>query len=278
MKKVAIVIMLFAMILSMLGGCFKIPKNLLPKPSASDSSDSEDNDTADSEDNDDSNSEDSSDSDDLSSLKPAGNASEGFSNYSTYKSSAYDRVVAASEKSDSLAMTVSMSFLGIAMVDLSLITLAMLSEDLQSSQMAMGMLGMEDAKITGNGNDYTISYTDQDGATIKQTCTYDAGKDQMTSTLYDADGKIAMFFEYVYLGDAYVAQYYYPSGDSYEIIRSYFDIDNVAAFGIVTASDEPASIIGKSGFNAEFVKNEQSYLLLEDGELTVFDQGTTTTN
>jgi len=85
-------------------------------------------------------------------------------------------------------------------------------------------------------------------------------------------------FEYVFLGDAYAAQYYYPSDETYEIIRAYFDKDNVAAFGILSASDEPASILNKTGFNEEFVKNDESYIILVDGKLTVFDNGTTTTN
>ena len=280
MKKIAAVILSFALILSMLGGCFRIPKNIIPKPSES-QSDNDNDTTADPEETEDngSESEDNSNSDSgVESLKPAGNPSEGFSNYSTYKNSAYERVSSAAEESDSMAMTFAFGYLGVTMIDLSLITLTMLTEDITSSEMAMGMLGMEGAKITGSGNNYTITYTDSEGASIKQTCTYDPGKDQLTATLYDGDGKISLFFEYVFLGDAYAAQYYYPSDEGFEIIRSYFDKDNVAAFGILTASDEPASILGKNNFNEDFVKNEESYVILVDGEMTAFDNGTTTTN
>lgn len=282
MKKIAIIIMLFAMILTLLGGCFRIPKNLIPKPTASQSGDSEDNNAPDAEDTEEPDAETSDDSDSgdsgvAESVAPATNPSEGFSNYSTYKSAAYDRAIAASEKSETLSMTVGMSFLGVTFIDLSLLPLTMLVGDPATSEAAMAFL-FTDAKITGNGNNFTITYKDAEGGEIKQTCQYDPGKDTMMSTMFDTDGSIGIFFEYVNLGDAYVAQYYYPSDENYEVIRSYFDKDNVAAFGIVTASEEPASIIGKNGFNEDFVKNDESYMILKDGKLTVFDHGTETTN
>jgi hypothetical protein len=284
MKKIAVIIMLLAMVLSLLGGCFKLPKNTSSKPSEL-QSDNEDKDSPDVEETEDADVTDLAEVEDtdpnagvVESLAPATNPSEGYSNYITYKSAAYDRVVAASESSDSLSMTVAMGYLGVAMVDLSLISLTMFTEDLQSSEMAMAILGMADAKITNNGNDYTITYTDAEGASIKQTCSYDPVKDQMESVLYDADGNITMFFEYVFLGGAYAAQYYFTSGDGYEVIRSYFDKDNIAAFGTMTATDEPASILGQSNFGADFVENEQSYVILDGTKLTAFDNGTITTN
>lgn len=284
MKKIAVIMMLFAMVMSLLGGCVRIPKNLIPKPSAS-QSDNDNEETPEAEETEpadvsDAEIEDDSDSNSgvVESLAPAGNPSEGFSNYSTYKSSAYERISAIAEESDALSMTVAFGYLGVTMIDLSLLSLAMITDDIAGSEMAMGMLGMEGVKIAGSGNDYTITYTDSEGASIKQTCSYDPGKDQLTTTLYDGDGKISLFFEYVNLGGAYAAQYYYPSEDMFEVIQAYFDKDNVAAFGIMTASSEPSSILGKSGFNEEFVKNEESYLILKDGKLTAFDNGTITTN
>ncbi len=280
MKKTAVIMMLLAMMLTLLAGCGGAPKNVAPKPPAS-QSDNEDKISAEpDEDVTDPEQEDDEDPNFgiAESLAPAGNPSQGFSNYSTYKSAAYERMTAAAEGSDSLSLTVSMGYLSVAMIDMSLLTLAMFTGDIQASEAAMGMLGMEGVKITGSGNDFTIEYEDPEGGSFKQTCSYDPGSDQLTSTLYEEDGSISIFFEYVNLGDAYAAQYYYPSDDSFEIIRAYFDKDNVTAFGILSASDEPASIVGQSGFSTDFVKNDQSYVILTDGKLTVFDNGTTTTN
>ena len=94
-------------------------------------------------------------------------------------------------------MTVGFGYLGVTLVDLSLISLTMFTGDVAASELALSMLDMKDVKITNNGNDYTITYKDSEGASLKQTCTYDPVKDQLSSTLYGADGKIAIFFEYV---------------------------------------------------------------------------------
>jgi cytoskeletal protein RodZ len=284
MKKISAIIMILAVTVSLLSGCFRVPKNVVEalqsaKPSVSADSDSQstpgnDSDADASADSD----ADTQESSAPVSLSPAKNPSEGYTNYITVKGAATDRITAASENSDALAMAASMSMLGIAMVDLSCIALTGFSGDAAASEMAFGMLGMKDVDITQKGNDYSITYTDANGDKLKQTCTYDVSKDQLTSTAYNADGSVSMFFEYVNLGGAYAAQYYYPEGDGYQVIRSYFDKDNIAAFGTLAAKDEPDSIIGKTDFSEEFAKNDESYLLLKNGKLTVFDKGTSTTD
>lgn len=279
MRKFAAILIVLSLLLSVLGGCMKTPKVPANEPSASQGSNADVSAPVEDEaDVDQQSYDDTEQNDDQAPLEPATNPSEGYTNYITVKTNAYDRVTMASDQSDSLSMMIAMSFLGVTMVDLSLISLSMFTEDLAAAEMGMGMLGMNDVKITGNGNDYTITYTDSEGATIKQTCSYDAKKDQMASTLYDADSNIAMFFEYIHSGDSYTAQYYYPSDDGYTVIKAYFDNDNIAAFGTMSSSSVPASIIGQSGFNADFVKNDESYLILEDGKLSVFDNGSITTN
>lgn len=54
--------------------------------------------------------------------------------------------------------------------------------------------------------------------------------------------------------------------------------DNVTAYGITAATSEPASILGQTNFNADVFKNDQSYIILKDGKLTVFDKGIILTN
>ena len=152
----------------------------------------------------------------------------------------------------------------------------MFTDDIVSTQAAMAFLGMKDVKITTDGSGYTITYKDGTGVAAKQTCQYDAGKDQLTTTMYDADSNITMFFEYVNLGDhTYAAQYYYPTDGKFQVIRAYFDTSDVAAFGSLNAAEKPASILGKSGLGEDFVKNEASYFILKGGKLTTFDQGET---
>jgi hypothetical protein len=292
LKKTAVALMLLAMALSLLGGCFRMPKEVsdiiqeAQNAYENDSDDSEDEDEDDdSDDADDTDvrpSDDADDGDDEDgtggSLTPASNPSEGYNNYITVKGEAIDRVMGVSEQADALTFTVSMSLMGVSMADLSLLAITAFSDDLQASEMALGWMGFEDIEIKGSGNDYTITYTDSEGKSVEQTCRYDPKTDSLESAVYNEDGTVAMFFEYVRQGDAYVAQYFYPWDESYQIIRAYFDTDNIAAFGTCMAFEQPDSIIGQTGLDEGFVENEESYLILKDGKLTVFDNGTTTTN
>ncbi len=279
-RKIAASIMFFAMVLALLSGCVSTPKDVtdIIEDAAQSYAGSQSNeDVAQGDSSDSQDAVDNFEEDADEPLMPASNPSDGYDNYLTVKGDAMDRLTEASENADSM-MTVTMGLLGISMVDLSLITLTAFGEDLQASEMAMGFLGLQNVEITGNGNDYTITYIDADGVDVQQTCKYDPQKDQMTSTIVNADGTVAMFFEYVHNDDAYAAQYYYPVDDTYQIIRSYFDMDNIAAFGIFAASEQPGSIIGQTGLDEEFVVNEESYMILKDGQLTVFSNGTTSTN
>ena len=144
MKKIATIVMLFAIVLSLLSGCFKIPKNLVaaassPKTSSGSGAASQKSASPDAQATKNAG---GGQSTAAVSLKPATNPSEGYSNYLTVKGQATDRVSAASEKSDALSMAASMSLLGVSMADLSLITLTMFSADIKSSQLALSMLGM----------------------------------------------------------------------------------------------------------------------------------------
>lgn len=271
MKKIATIIVLFVMMLSMLSGCFMFPKKFAGPPESSQSGIGQDAQATDSAE------QDSSDSE---SIIPATNPAQGYNNYITVRNDATQRIEdAATEKSDTLAFTVLMNTVGMLSADIYLIPLTVFGTDVQAVQMALGFFGLKDVEYNGVGNEFSVSYTNADGATIKQTCTYDPAKDQMTSTVYDADGKVSVFFEYVNQGNnTYASQYYYLSNGSYQVMRAYFDQDNVAAFSTVTAAEEPDSIIGKTGLNENFVKNSESYIILKDGKLTVFDKGTTSTN
>jgi hypothetical protein len=283
MKKIITLLMVLALAVSLLSGCFGIPKNISQAiQSAAKSSASASASSSAAEEPAEPDTQDASESEESSapaSLTAANSPSEGYLNYINVKSDAIERITNVAESSDELAMTVTFAVLGYSMMDLSLIWLTLFTDDMTGSEAAMAMLGMQDVKITANGSDYTITYKDGNDVAAKQTCHYDVGKDQLTSTLYDENNKITMFFEYVNLGEnTYAAQYYYPSDDKYQVVRAYFDTTDVAAFGTESATDEPASIIGKSGMDEDFAKNGESYIIFKNGKLTAFDNGTTTTN
>jgi len=200
-----------------------------------------------------------------------------YQKYSEMKSAAYDRINTIIGEHDELTLTVGMSLLPVAMVDLTLIPLTVIG--IEGGAAGLAFMGMGNIKIDQNGNVYTITYTDSDNNTIKQTCEYDKNSDSMKSIISGSSEKETMVFEYTKSGVGYASQYTTlneETGD-YTLIKMYFDDSNEAAIGIETVTAAPDSIFKKSGFNADFVKNNSSYFLLKDGALTVFDKGTTTT-
>ena len=204
--------------------------------------------------------------------------SDSYAKYTELKSAAYDRInnkLSASEDPE-IAMA-SMSLLPVVMSDLALLPLTVLTADQQAAGVALSMLGMKDVKISQNGKEYTITYANQDGDTLTQTCVYDKATDSMQSTLTGSasDGE-TMYFEYTRAGNGYASQMFSKNDDGgYTLVLSFFDDSNIAAFGVKSVDTKPASIIGSgAGLNKDFVKNDEMYAIFEGDALTIMQDGT----
>ncbi|NLT40734.1 MAG: hypothetical protein GXX89_09810 [Clostridiales bacterium] len=291
MKKIAVTAVLVAFILSMCAGCFKpIPRAPIQegvqeseaagKNGSPDDADSEISDKNDgSEDKGGVKQPDPDDSgSDRSNVVPGAHPQAGFSNYQTAKGDALTRLTEAYESSDELVLAIGFNMLSVSVIDLNLMALSVLGEDPKLAATSLGIFGFTDIDVQVSGDTYRLTYTDSEGVHTELTCEYDAAKDQLKTLMLDDSGRIIMFFEYVRNKDTYISQYYYTDTDASYLIRCYFDKDNIAAFGSSTASAQPESIIGGSGFTEEFVKNSDFYAILKDGKLFVYNQGKEITN
>jgi len=205
---------------------------------------------------------------------PAGS----FSAYMDIKGKAYDRFSAKLEENEDLSATLGLAILPITMVDLALIPLTVVGLDQQSSEMALSMLGIQGVKIEQSGSVYTISYKDDKGNTIKQTCEYDAATDSIKSAVIE-NNKETMYFEYVKVGKGYASQYFMLDEGSghYSLITGFFDESSIVAFGFKEATKKPNSIFKGAGITKDFVVNDDTYFILENNKLTVFENGKTKT-
>lgn len=203
-----------------------------------------------------------------------GKASDSYETYFKAKESAYKRLSEKMEGNDELAMA-SLSLLPIVMVDLTLIPLTIVSSP--EGAAALAILGYAGINVTGSGNDYTITYSSTENdqkKTVTQTCKYDPASDSMQSKITDDDGKETMFFEYVKVGGGYASQYYFDNENgTYMQIKSFFNDTDTVAFGMETASAEPASILGNTSLTADFVKGGESYFILQGDALAVYENG-----
>lgn len=207
---------------------------------------------------------------------PAGAPSDPSSSYNAYiqvKGEAYDRISKKLEDNEELYMSVGMSLFTVGMVDLTLIPLTVVSLG-EGSETALEMLGITDVKITGSGNDYTVTYSDTENGTVTMTCKYDPATDSVQSTIKDGTGKEIMFFEYVKTGGGYASQYFMDNGeDGLMLVTSFVNDKDIAAFGIKTADSQPASIFGNTSLTKDFVVNDEAYFILEGDSLTLLENG-----
>ncbi len=202
--------------------------------------------------------------------------SESYAKFVELKGAAYERINDKLSNSEDMEISmVSMAMLPVVMVDLSLLPLTVLTSDPSGSAAALGMLGMSGVDVKMNGQDYVITYSNEDGEQLTQTSQYDKATDSLKSTLSTSEGE-SIYFEYTRVGDGYASQTFMKNDDgSYLLIKSYFDETNIAAFGIESADSKPASIIGNAaGLNKDFVKNDEMYTIFENDQLLVVQDGT----
>ncbi|MGI5848684.1 MAG: hypothetical protein ACOX8Q_01215 [Christensenellales bacterium] len=199
--------------------------------------------------------------------------SKSYAKYIDMKGTAYDRINAKLEENEDLHLSVGMSLLPITFVDLSLIPLTVLSEEIKGAQAGLAKFGMTGVTIERNDQDYSITYSDQDGNRNIQTCVYDPATDSLQSCIANDAGKETMFFEYVKVGNGYVSQYFMRNEDGYSKITSFFNESSLAAFGVETTDTKPDSIFKTGNQTVDFVKNDDLYFILKDNSLTVSENG-----
>lgn len=201
--------------------------------------------------------------------------SESFAAYSEIKAAALQRITDKIGDDSELGMTVGLGMLPLTLVDLSLLPLTVMS--IQGGESALEMFGMSGAVVTRNGNDYSVSYSDEDGNKFVQTCKYDPARDSMQSSLSDGTNEV-LFFEYVRIGGGYAAQYYVANEDgTFMTITAFFNDTDIMAYGMTSSAAKPASILGNTSLTVDFVKNDESYCILQGDALTVFENGETKT-
>ena len=208
--------------------------------------------------------------------EPAGSPSEAYSKYIDVKSAAYERLSTKIGEHDELALTAGLALLPVVVVDMSLLPLTIIG--VEGGEAALEMFGMQGVSVDKDGDVYTVTYEDEEGNKITQTCEFDAKTDSMRSVVSDGS-KDSIVFEYVNTGDGYASQYtlYNEEDGQYTLITSFFNETDFVGFGMQTVKGEPDSIFGDTGLGPDFIKNDEAYYMLEGDEMTIFMDGETKT-
>jgi hypothetical protein len=137
-------------------------------------------------------------------------------------------------------------------------------------------LGYTGIAVARDGEKYVITYKSTDGFEYTQTCLYDASLDAMQSSVTDPGGKETMIFEYIKTTNGYTAQYYFGETAEYPWITAYLGED-ASAFGISESSIRPPSLLSSSALGLDYVQKCETYFILKDSNLDIFDNGETLT-
>jgi hypothetical protein len=143
---------------------------------------------------------------------------------------------------DSLSAT--FTLLGVAMVDLGMLPVSFFGIGEEAAAMGLSMLSAEDVKYTENGNNYSISYKDSNGATITFSGTYDPAADALVCSS-TTNGKENFYSEYRKTSFGYVSQYYFVNEDGTTSLYQFAANGEDGTFGVsANVPAQPAALTG----------------------------------
>jgi len=136
-----------------------------------------------------------------------------------------------------------LSFFGVAMIDAAILPASFFGLGQQAVEMGLAMIGAEGVKYTENGNNYTVTYTGDEGETYIYSGTYDPSADVLVCTA-TANGKESIYSEYHKTSYGYIGQYYFVNDDGTATLYQIATKDEDGTIGISTVSGKPAALTG----------------------------------
>jgi len=142
------------------------------------------------------------------------------------------------------SLSASFTLLGVAMVDLGMLPVSFFGIGEEAAAMGLSMLSAEDVKYTENGNNYSISYMDSNGASIAFSGTYDPAADALVCSS-TTDGKENFYSEYRKTSFGYVSQYYFVNEDGTTSLYQFAVNGEDGTFGVsANETAQPAALTG----------------------------------
>lgn len=165
-----------------------------------------------------------------------------YTAYSTAKSNMVARLTDGLSNNPDTAL-VSLSLLGVTMADLAILPVSFFGLGSDAVNMGLGFMGATDIKYSENGNSYTVTYADNEGAKYDFSGTYDPVKDALICTA-SKDGQEAIYVEYVKTSYGYAAQYFFNNDDGTVSLYQITVNGEDGVLGISTDSVKPAPLTG----------------------------------
>lgn len=180
------------------------------------------------------------------------NLSESYGKFTQAKGDMITKIIDG--MGDNVDFTLSMTLLGVTMVDLAIFPASVCGLDEVGARAGLSIFFENiDYKDEGNGK-YTITYKNAEGDTGKFVANYDVATDSVQVELYDENNTLSLRMEYIKIAEGYAAQYYMVSDGEGSVYKIMFTSDDVS-LGIFEATSEPNSIYkGSTSFADDWTK------------------------
>ncbi len=141
-------------------------------------------------------------------------------------------------------MYASMTLLGVTMADLIMLPVSFFGAGEEAATMGLAMLSASNVKYSENGNSYSISYTDEQGASYVFNGTYDAAADAIVCTA-QKNSKDYFYSEYRKTSYGYASQYFFLNDDNTTTMYQISISGQDGVLGIsTTQTTQPAALTG----------------------------------
>lgn len=181
--------------------------------------------------------------------KPTSNASESYTNFIQAKGALLESLTDALSENPDTQMY-SMSFLGVALLDLMMIPATSFGLGEEAAIMTLGFMGIDDVEYSEFGNTYYVKYTGNDDKVYEMEGEYDQAADALKCTI-KTDGKESLISEHRKTSYGYVGQFFSYNNDGttylYQISVSNDGKDGM--FGISTSATEPPVLTGSESID-----------------------------
>lgn len=188
-----------------------------------------------------------------------------YTRYIEAKSESYDKLNAVIEANDTLALSLGLALLPIAMIDLAAIPMTLLQADNTAAQAAAGFLSLNNMTLENDGRHFSMSYKSDEGESYVWEGDFDAATDSVTCTV-KTDDKLSMIIEFT--GDrGWAGQHYMQNDDGTFSIIKYMSVGDNYGFGITNSvSGEPPSIFKNNPDSFDYIKDCETWVCFVDGK------------
>lgn len=173
---------------------------------------------------------------------PANTAAQSYSNYVQVKGVLIETLTDALSTNPDTQLY-SMSFLGVAFLDLVMIPATSFGLGADAANTALGFLGIDEVEYSESDNTYSVKYTGEDGKLYELQGEYDQAADSL-KCVAKTDGKESLISEHRKTSYGYVGQLFSFNDDGTTLLYQLTVSGNDGVFGISTTALEPPALTG----------------------------------